>query len=132
MAGVLLSGWEGLAAACCRSLLLPVARTPLVRTPLRAADVVTSAGARLVERAMPQIKDKEQVRSESGHHDQRTHCCYKSRSLPPLTVRQLGIESAVCCELWFPQTLAESSSALGCRFKLNSLPTVQAHQPLFA
>ena len=60
---LILSFNETLLGLYCRLLLLPVARSPFARTPLKIGDHFSSKGVRLLERAVPRLKDKAEVRS---------------------------------------------------------------------
>ena len=58
---MVLSFGEALLSIYCRLILLPVARSPFARTPLKIGDHFSSKGARLLERAVPRLKDKVHV-----------------------------------------------------------------------
>ncbi|XP_037081945.1 uncharacterized protein LOC119102608 isoform X2 [Pollicipes pollicipes] len=59
VARVVLGACEDLTGVYCRLVALPIARTALVRTPLGLADRVGSTAVHLVEKAMPQLKNRE-------------------------------------------------------------------------
>ena len=58
----MLSFGEALLSVYCRLILLPVARSPFARTPLKIGDHFSSKGVHLLERAVPRLKDKAEVR----------------------------------------------------------------------
>ena len=63
---MVLSFGEMVLSVYTRLVLLPVARSPFARTPLKIGDHFSSKGARLLERAVPRLKDKAQVRPDGA------------------------------------------------------------------
>ena len=61
VARVVLTASEELAGLVCQLAVLPVVRSPLVRTPLRMADWVGGTGAALLQKAVPRLTDTKQV-----------------------------------------------------------------------
>ncbi|XP_037081100.1 uncharacterized protein LOC119101779 [Pollicipes pollicipes] len=63
---MLLTFSEVLLSMYCRLLVLPIARSPFARTPLKIADHFTSKGARLLEAAVPRLVEKHQPLAVDG------------------------------------------------------------------
>ncbi|XP_043247073.1 uncharacterized protein LOC122394335 [Amphibalanus amphitrite] len=63
---LVLSFAETLLGLYCRLIVLPVARSPFARTPLKIGDHFSIKGVRLLERAVPRLKDKADPMSLDG------------------------------------------------------------------